>query len=65
MTIARGRLRSLAASIIRRVTTSMPLCALMTTSTVSTAGRHAIAVPTRSGEPGVSIRLMRLPAWSA
>ena len=52
MTIARGRLRSLAASIIRRVTTSMPFCALTTTSTVSTAGRHASACADQIGRAG-------------
>ena len=41
-----------------------PLVALTTTATVSTAGRHAMAGPIRSGEPGVSMRLMRLPRWS-
>ena len=50
--IARGRLRSLAASIIRRVTTSMPFWALTTTATVSTAGRQAMAGPIRSGRAG-------------
>ena len=48
-------------SIIRRETTSMPDWALMTTTTVSTAGRAAMALPIRSGLPGVSMTLMRLP----
>ena len=61
MTIARGRLRSRAASITRRVTASMPALALMTTATVSTAGMHESAPPINSGAPGTSMRLMRLP----
>ena len=47
--------------MILRVTTSMPAWALMTTATVSTAGKTAMAAPIRSGLPGVSIRLIRLP----
>jgi len=65
MMIARGRLCPLAASHMRRVTTSIPLVALMTMATVSTAGRQAMALPIRSGEPGVSMMLIRLPLWSA
>jgi len=51
-------------AIMRRLTTSIPETALMTTTTVSTAARQAMAWPIRSGEPGVSMRLMRLPRWS-
>ena len=52
MMIARGRLLSLAASMMRRVTTSMPLCALMTTATVSTAGRQAMRRADQIGRAG-------------
>ena len=38
--------------MIRRVTTSMPLWALMTTTTVSTAGRQAMAWPDQIGRAG-------------
>jgi hypothetical protein len=52
MMMARGRLRARAASMMRRVTTSMPLWALMTTATVSTAGRQARACADQIGGAG-------------
>ena len=56
MTIMRQSLRLPAQSIMRVVTISMPLCALMTMAAVSTAASAAIDCPTKSGKPGVSTR---------
>jgi hypothetical protein len=50
MTIARGRLRSLASSMMRRVTTSIPLCAL-------TTDRHRL--DRRQGGDGVADQVGR------
>lgn len=52
--IIRGRLRSAAIRIRRRVSLSIPLAASMTTTTDSTAGKQAIVWPMKSAMPGVS-----------
>ena len=58
MTNSRGRSRSAANFIMRRVTVSIPAAASTITITVSTAGSEAMALPMKSGAPGESIRLM-------
>jgi hypothetical protein len=47
-----------------RVLISMPAGALMTRQAVSPAGMAVMAGPTKSGEPGVSMMLISLPAYS-
>ena len=60
MITMRHRSRSFANVIIRSVTASTPEMALTTTPTVSTASRTLSDRPTKSGNPGVSIRLTRV-----
>ncbi len=62
MMIMRGRLRSLAMRIIRRVIGAMPSWASTTTQTVSTAGKTEMAMPAKSASPGVSIMLTMWPS---
>ena len=59
-TIMRHRPRVFAHFIMRVVLSSMPFCALITTTAVSTAASAAIDWPAKSGMPGVSMRWMRM-----
>ena len=56
MITMRQRLRCAAQCNMRRVISSMPLAALITTATVSTASSAPSAWPNMSGCPGVSMR---------
>ncbi|GIT28877.1 MAG: hypothetical protein Ct9H300mP1_09230 [Planctomycetaceae bacterium] len=62
--IIRPNPASPAALNARRVLTSIPAPALITTTAVSTADRAPIIWPMKSGNPGVSITCNRLPPWS-
>ena len=59
--IIRHRPRRPAARIMRVVLSSMPVCALITITAVSTAASAAMDCPAKSGMPGVSIRWTWMP----
>ena len=60
----RQSLRFAAQFIIRLAIISTPVCALITTAAVSTASSAPIDWPMKSGKPGVSMRWVRVFAWS-
>ena len=62
--ISRQSLRCALKSIMRWVTSSTPVWALTTIAAVSTAGSTLKARPMKSGYPGVSSRLMKVPSIS-
>ena len=63
-TSIRGIFRSSATAISFRAVLSIPFTASITTTTVSAAGKHAMACPTKSGRPGVSITCTSCPSYS-